>query len=168
DRSRAAFEAMFAERFVATRVLWLEDGVEGDDTDGHVDDLTRFVAPGRVVSVVEPDAHDANHAILDRNRALLARMTDAQGRALEVVELPMPPAIEGPHGRAPASYANFYFANAGVLVPVFDADTDAEALRLFEGLGLDRPVVPVPARALVLGLGAVHCLTQQEPALASY
>ena len=165
DRSRAALEAMFAERFGAERVLWLGDGVEGDDTDGHIDDLTRFVAPGRVVTVVEPDPADPNHAVLARNRERLAGMTDAQGRALEIVELPMPAAFEGPHGRAPASYANFYFANAGLLVPVFGQPSDAEAIAVLDGLGLDRPVVPIPAQNLVLGLGAVHCLTQQEPRL---
>ncbi|MBB85099.1 MAG: agmatine deiminase [Deltaproteobacteria bacterium] len=164
DRSRAAFEEMFGTRFGASRVLWLEDGVEGDDTDGHIDDLTRFVAPGRVVTGVEPAASDPNHAVLARNRARLAEMVDAQGRALEVIELPMPGAFEGPHGRAPASYANFYFANAGLLVPVFDQPTDAEAIGILEALGLDRPVLPIPAQSLVLGLGAVHCLTQQEPA----
>lgn len=165
DRSREALEAMFAARFGASQILWLEDGVEGDDTDGHIDDLTRFVAPGRVVTVVEPDPADANHTVLARNRERLRGMEDARGRALDVVELPMPRAFEGPHGRAPASYANFYFANAGLLVPVFDQPTDAEALAIFEALGLDRPIRPIPAQNLVLGLGAVHCLTQQEPLL---
>ncbi len=164
DRSRPALEAVLAERFGATRVLWLEDGVEGDDTDGHIDDLTRFVGGGRVVTVVEPDPGEANHAVLARNRARLREMTDARGRALEVVELPMPRPFDGPHGRAPASYANFYFANAGLLVPVFGQPTDAEAIAVLEALALDRAILPIPAQNLVLGLGAVHCLTQQEPA----
>ena len=166
DRSREALEAMFAARFGTKRVLWLEDGIEGDDTDGHIDDLTRFVAPGRVVTVVADDASDANHAVLARNRERLRGMEDAQGRALEVVELPSPSAFDGPHGRAPASYANFYFANAGLLLPVFGQPTDAEAISILEGLRLDRPLIPIPAQNLVLGLGAVHCLTQQEPALS--
>ena len=165
DRSREAWERVFAERFGARRVLWLGEGLEGDDTDGHVDDLTRFVAPGRVVTAVERDASDPNHAILDANRRRLLETTDAEGRALDVVDLPMPPALEGPHGRAPASYANFYFANAALLVPVFGAPTDAEALSVLGAVVRDRPIAPIPAQNLVLGLGAVHCLTQQEPAI---
>jgi len=165
DRSREAFEAMFAERFGATRVLWLAEGLEGDDTDGHIDDLTRFVTPGRVVTAVEPDPSDPNHARLEANRRRLEDMTDAAGRRLEVTPLPSPPPIEGPHGRAPASYANFYFANAALLLPVFGVPSDREAIGRFEALRLDRPIVPIPSQNLVLGLGAVHCLTQQEPTL---
>ena len=164
DRSRAMLERRLGETLGARRVLWLGEGIAGDDTDGHVDDLTRFVAPGRVVSAVEPDRSDPNHAPLRENRERLEGMEDASGRRLEVVELPMPPPLGGPEGRLPASYANFYFANAGLLVPVFGVDTDREAIRLFEALVPDRPVVPIPARNLVLGLGGVHCLTQQEPA----
>lgn len=163
DRSRAGLEALLGRTLGAERVLWLGDGIVGDDTDGHVDDLTRFVAPGRVVTVVEPDPKDVNHAALAENRARLEGMTDARGRRLEVVELPMPPPIEGPEGRLPASYANFYFANAALLVPVFGVDRDREALSILARVVSDRPVVPIPARALVAGLGAVHCLTQQEP-----
>lgn len=167
DRSRAALEAMLATRFGAEAVLWLGEGIAGDDTDGHIDDLTRFVGPGRVVTVVEPDRADPNHAPLEFNRRRLEAMKDSAGRALEVVPLPMPPAFEGPHGRAPASYANFYFANAALLVPVFGADRDREALSILGSLVRDRPIVPIPAQNLVLGLGAVHCLTQQEPASPS-
>ena len=105
--------------------------------------------------------------MLEANRRRLEALTDAKGRRLEVTSLPSPPAFDGPHGRAPASYANFYFANAALLVPVFGVETDDEALAIFEGLRLDRPIVPIPARELVQGLGAVHCLTQQEPAPSS-
>ena len=101
-----------------------------------------------------------------RQRRRLEEMVDAAGRRLEVVELPMPPRLDGPWGRLPASYANFYFANHGLLVPVFDCDRDREALEILERLVSDRPVVPIPAQNLVLGLGAVHCLTQQEPSIA--
>lgn len=163
DRSRGAMEANLAARLGARKILWLEDGISGDDTDGHVDDLTRFVGPGRVVTVVEQDPSEENHRILAGNRALLSGMTDAAGRRLEVVDLPMPPQLDGPHGRAPASYANFYFGNAALLVPVFGVDEDREALAILSGVVGDRPVVPIPAQNLVLGLGAVHCLTQQEP-----
>ncbi|MCP4908440.1 MAG: agmatine deiminase family protein [bacterium] len=164
-RSREGLEARLAEAFGARKVLWLRGGIVGDDTDGHVDDLTRFVAPGRVVTVVEPDPRDENHAALAVNRARLDTMVDASGRRLEVVELPMPAAIVGPEGRLPASYANFYFANAALLVPIFGVDEDREALSILESTIRDRPIVPIPAHNLVLGLGAIHCLTQQEPAL---
>ena len=92
-------------------------------------------------------------------------MTDARGRRLEVIELPTPGVVAGPDGRLPASYANFYFANAAVLLPVFGVDQDREAIAILEKAIADRPIVPIPGRNLVLGLGAVHCLTQQEPSL---
>lgn len=164
DRSKAGLEALLAETLGARRVLWLGDGIEGDDTDGHIDDLTRFVAPGRVVTVVEPDRQDPNHSVLAENRRRLEGLEDAAGRRLEVIELPTPGVVEGPEGRLPASYANFYFANQALLVPVFGVDADAEALAILEAVVGDRPLAPIPSRDLVLGLGAVHCLTQQEPA----
>ena len=165
DRSRSALEARLAEAFGARRVLWLGDGIAGDDTDGHIDDLTRFVAPGRVVTIVADDPADEDFGVLAANRGRLEGMRDAAGRRLEVIELPTPPAVLGPDGRLPASYANFYFSNAALLVPVFGADRDREALAILESVIDDRPIVPIPAQNLVLGLGTVHCLTQQEPAL---
>jgi len=164
DRSRGALEAILAETLGAKKVLWLGEGIVGDDTDGHVDDLTRFVAPGRVVTILEPDTADANHAALAENRRRLETMFDSAGRRLEMIALPTPGVLEGPEGRLPASYANFYFANQAVLVPVFGVDADREALTIFETAIKDRPVIPIPSQNLVLGLGAVHCLTQQEPA----
>ncbi|MFO0689569.1 MAG: agmatine deiminase family protein [Myxococcota bacterium] len=163
DRSRGALERVLGEAFGAEKVLWLGDGIEGDDTDGHVDDLTRFVAEGRVVTIVERDPSDSNYRVLKENRERLEGMRDARGRALEVIELPTPGIVPGPDGRLPASYANFYFANAAVLVPVFGVGTDREAISILEKAIPDRPIVPIPGRDLVLGLGAVHCLTQQEP-----
>jgi agmatine deiminase len=163
DRSRRALETMLVEMLGAKQVLWLGDGIEGDDTDGHVDDLTRFVAPGRVVTVVETNPTDTNHAPLAENRKRLESMRDSKDRSLEVVDLPTPGVVSGPEGRLPASYANFYFANAAVLVPVFGVEADREALAILEHVIPDRPIVPIPSRSLVLGLGAVHCLTQQEP-----
>lgn len=163
DRSRAGLERVLCEAFGAEKILWLGDGIEGDDTDGHVDDLTRFVAEGRVVTIVEHDRSDANYRVLKENRERLTRQTDARGRRLEVVELPMPGVVAGPDGRLPASYANFYFANAAVLVPVFGVDADREAIAVLEKAIPDRPIVPIQGRDLVHGLGAVHCLTQQEP-----
>lgn len=162
-RSREEMEGLLADTLGAKRILWLGEGIEGDDTDGHVDDLTRFVAPGRVVTIVESDPADVDFAPLAENRRRLATLRDARDRRLEVIELPTPGRIEAAHGRLPASYANFYVANAAVLVPVFGVDADREALAILEGCFPDRGVVPIPGRALVEGLGAVHCLTQQEP-----
>lgn len=164
--SRPALEGLLAQTLGAKRVLWLGDGIVGDDTDGHVDDLTRFVSPGRVVTLVESDTADANYATLAENRRRLETMCDAAGRRLETIELPTPGVLEGPEGRLPASYANFYFANRAVLVPVFGVDADREALAILETAIEDRPVVPIPSQNLVLGLGTVHCLTQREPALS--
>ena len=164
DRSPTGLEAMLHDTLGAKRVIWLGDGIAGDDTDGHIDDLARFVAPGRVVCALETDREDANFAALADARQRLAAARDAQGRALEVIELPMPRPLAGAAGRLPASYANFYIANAATLVPVFDDPADAEALAILGKAIDDRPVVPIPSRDLVIGLGAVHCLTQQEPA----
>lgn len=166
DRSRATLERILRGTLGAEKVLWLGDGIEGDDTDGHIDDLTRFIAPGRVVTVVERDPSDPNYAVLKENRERLETLTDARGRRLEVIELPTPGYVRNEAGdRLPASYANFYFANAGVLLPVFGVDADGEAIAVLERAITDRPIVPIPARSLVHGLGAIHCLTQQEPAV---
>lgn len=164
DRRRETMEALLADTLGARRVLWLGDGIEGDDTDGHVDDLTRFVAPGRVVTMVESDPSDPNFVPLRENRRRLETLRDAADRRLEVIELPTPGRIEASHGRLPASYANFYIANEAVLVPVFGVDADREALRILQACFPGRAIAPIAARALVEGLGAVHCLTQQEPA----
>jgi agmatine deiminase len=165
DRGRDTMESLLSELLGAQCVLWLGDGIEGDDTDGHIDDLTRFIAPGRVVTIVEPDSADCNHLPLTGNLRRLEGFRDAKQRRLEIVELPTPGRIEGPAGRLPASYANFYIANQVVLIPVFGVEADREALAILEACFPERTIVPIPSRALVEGLGAVHCLTQQEPAL---
>jgi agmatine deiminase len=157
-------EALLAEQLAARCVLWLGAGIEGDDTDGHVDDLTRFVAPGAVVTAIEPDPRDPNHEPLRRNRERLRGFRDAQGKPLGVAELPMPPPLRRGGERLPASYANFYLANGVALVPVFGAPSDQRALDVLGECLADREIVPIPAAELVIGLGAVHCLTQQEPA----
>ena len=162
-RGREEMERVLAETLGARQVLWLADGIEGDDTDGHIDDLARFVSPGRVVTVTEPNPDHPNARVLAENRRRLTRGRDAAGRSLEVVDLPAAASAAGPHGPVPASYANFYIANAGVLVPVFGQTADREALSLLAACFPDRPILPIPAQSLVEGLGAVHCLTQQEP-----
>ena len=161
---RAAMEARLEEFLGARSVLWLGDGIAGDDTDGHVDDLTRFVSAGRVVTAVEDTPTDVNYRNLRENRERLQGMRDARGARLDVVELPMPQPVVVAGQRLPASYANFYIGNAAVLVPIFDDPADARALGILRELFPERAVVGIPARTLVLGLGACHCLTQQQPA----
>jgi agmatine deiminase len=163
-RTRERMERVLAG-FLGTRhVIWLGDGIEGDDTDGHVDDLVRFVAPGVVVAVACDDASDPNHAPLAENRRRLASARDAGGRALSVVELPMPPRLEMAGQRSPASHANFYLANGVALVPTFGGPSDARALAILRELLPGREVIGIPCAELVSGFGAIHCVTQQEPA----
>lgn len=160
---RADIERRLRDVLGIEKILWLGDGIVGDDTDGHVDDLTRFVAPGRVVTVVEDDPADENHRPLRENLARLRSMTDARGRRLEVATMPMPRPQHEQGQRMPASYANFYVANAAVLVPVFDDPGDAAALATIGAAFPGRRIVGIRATELVWGLGAFHCLSQQQP-----
>jgi agmatine deiminase len=161
---RADYERVFAERLGAGKVIWLERGIAGDDTHGHVDDITRFVAADTVVTVVEPDPAHPNHAPLQENLRRLRAARDQDGNPLRVLELPMPGAVRCDGLGLPASYGNFYIANGLVLVPVFNDRNDRIALDLLAGLFPDREVVGIYAGDLVLGFGALHCLTQQQPA----
>jgi agmatine deiminase len=162
--TREDYERVFREWFGVTNVLWLGNGITGDDTHGHVDDLTRFVNPTTVVTVVEENASDANYAALQDNFARLKSMKDQNGNALQVETLPMPAPVYFDGQRLPASYANFYIANQVVLVPTFNDAKDRVALNLFAKHFPGREVVGINCRDLVLGLGTVHCMTQQEPA----
>lgn len=156
--TREDYEAVFAKYLGAPNTIWLDAGVVGDDTHGHVDDITRFVAKGSVVTVMEHDTSDANYALLQTNRARLGRTS------LNVIELPMPRPVVFEGQRLPASYANFLICNKVVLVPVFNDAADATALKTLEVCFPTRSVVPIYARDLVWGLGTIHCLTQQQPA----
>ncbi len=161
--TQGEIEERLRENLGVSKVLWLGDGIEGDDTDGHVDDITRFVSEDTVLTVVEPDESDPNHVPLRENREALGRMTLADGRPLRVVELPMPDRIDREDLRLPASYANFYIANRVVLLPVFGCEKDSEAERIVARCFPERRVVPIDCRELIWGLGAFHCLTQQQP-----
>jgi agmatine deiminase len=163
--TRADYEAVFAEYLGVRKVLWLNRGIAGDDTHGHVDDLARFVGPCTVVTAVEDDPSDGNYAPLRENLERLRGMTDLDGRPLEVVPLPMPRAVVFDGQRLPASYANFYIANDRVLVPTFNDPADRRALGVLAELFPDRKVVGIHAVDLVWGLGTLHCLTQQQPAV---
>jgi agmatine deiminase len=163
--TRADYEAVFRRWLGARNVVWLGGGIAGDDTHGHVDDLCRFVGPRTLVLCQEGRRGDANHAVLREN---LERLRDARledGSRPEVVPLPLPQPLFFEGRRLPASYANFYVANAAVLVPTFNDPADREALGILGELFRDRPVVGIHAVDLVWGFGAVHCLTQQQPAL---
>jgi agmatine deiminase len=162
--TRAEIEQRLRALFGVQQVIWLGDGIAGDDTDGHVDDLTRFVAQRRVVTVVEEDPADENYQALADNLARLRKVRLADGQPLEIIQLPMPAPIEWEGQRLPASHANFYIANRSVLVPVFDDPNDAIALKRLAACFPDRNIVPINCRDLVWGLGAIHCLTQQLPA----
>jgi agmatine deiminase len=146
-----------------THILWLGDGIVGDDTDGHVDDLTRFVDPLTVVTVVEEDPQDENFEPLQENLQRLRTMTDQDGRPLRVELLPMPRPLYHDGQRLPASYANFYIANGVVLLPGYDPDQDGKAQATLERLFPGRRVVVIDCADLVWGLGAFHCVTQQWP-----
>jgi agmatine deiminase len=163
ERTKPEMERRLAEWLGARAVIWLGSEVAGDDTDGHVDDLARFVAPGVVASCREDAAGDANSAGLAENLRRLRSARDANGKPLDVIELPMPDPLVWRGERCPASYANFYLANGAALVPVFGAKQDERALAVLREALAPREVVPIPARHLVVGLGSVHCLTQQEP-----
>ena len=161
---RQDYELVFADYLGVKKVLWLNRGIAGDDTHGHIDDLARFVGPRRVVTVVESDPTEENYAPLQENLKRLKRMTDVDGSPLEVISLPMPRPVVFDGQRLPASYANFYIANGLVLVPTFNDVNDRKALGILADLFLDREVVGIHAVDLVYGLGTLHCLTQQEPA----
>lgn len=145
-------------------LIMLEDGIVGDDTDGHVDDITRFVPHRTIVTAVETEQGDANYEPLAQNLETLHEVSHSTGH--RIVELPMPEPVIGNNGqRLPASYANFYIANSGVLVPTFGQSRDDIAIDILQSLFDDRPVVGIDARSLVVGLGGCHCLTMQQPAL---
>jgi agmatine deiminase len=147
-----------------TNVLWLGEGIVGDDTDGHIDDITRFVNPTTVVTVVEENPQDDNYHLLQDNLKRLRALCDQDGNPFRIVELPMPGVVEYDGQRLPASYANFYIANGLVLVPTYRHTNDARAVAILQKEFPDRRVVGVDSTELIWGLGSFHCITQQEPA----
>jgi agmatine deiminase len=162
--TRSQIESCLRDFLGVTHIVWLGDGIVGDDTDGHIDDMTRFVDPQTVVTACEEDPADENHQPLRENLGRLRRATDQDGRPLRVVELPMPERVEHDGQRLPASYANFYIANRLVLVPTYRCSRDARALDILERLFPNRRVIGVDSTELIWGLGSFHCITQQEPA----
>ena len=160
--SRDAMETVLKDYLGISKVIWLHGEMEGDDTDGHIDNLARFVNPTTMVCAIEEDDEDPNYRCLKNNFDHLRSATDQDDNLFEIVALPMPGYIGSP--RLPASYANFYIANKSVLVPVYGHSNDKRALSILEPLFPEREIIPIPSTTLILGLGGVHCLTQQQPA----
>ncbi len=167
--SKVEIESYLKNYLGVGKVLWLGEGIVGDDTDGHIDDIARFVAPNVIVCVVEEDPEDANYDLLQDNLKRLRTMTDVKGRPFEIVTLPMPGVVGGTStdnrdlDRLPASYGNFYIANNVVLAPAFGHANDTRALETLEKLFSARRVVGINCEPLVWGMGTIHCVTQQQP-----
>jgi len=161
--SRRELERVFTDYLGIEKVIWLGCGIVGDDTHGHVDDISRFVAADTVLTAVEPSRGDANYEPLRENLRRLRAATDLQGRKLQIVELPLPRPVIFRSQRLPASYANFYIANNLVLVPTFNGPHDRIALNILAGVFPKHEIVGIHCGDLIWGLGAIHCMTQQQP-----
>ncbi len=165
--SRREIEEFLKDSLGVDQVIWLGQGIVGDDTDGHIDDIARFVNPATIVCIVEENSKDTNYSLLQQNLERLQAARDQNDHKLSIVPLPCPGPVYYEGARLPASYANFYIANGVVLVPLFDDPCDVKALGILQELFPDRKVVGLPCTAVVAGLGAIHCVTQQEPAVPS-
>jgi agmatine deiminase len=162
--SREQLEQAFHDYLGIDQVLWLNRGIAGDDTHGHIDDISRFVAPTTIVTAVEPNTADANHVPLAENLHRLNAARTPDGKQFTIVELPLPRPVVFRKQRLPASYANFYLANGLVLMPTFHDPSDRVALQILSELFPDREVIGIHSVDLIWGLGALHCMTQQQPA----
>lgn len=161
--SQNLIENYLIEYYGVEQVLWINEGIDGDDTDGHIDDTVRFVNEDTVVAVVEPNKSDPNHIPLKENLEILKKLRLLNGKQINVIELPMPEPILIDGQRVPASYANFYICNSAVIVPVFNSKYDNMALDIISNCFNDRPVVGIDSSEIIWGLGSFHCLSQQEP-----
>ncbi len=162
---REKIEGYLRDYYGVEQILWVKEGIIGDDTDGHIDDTVRFINEDTVVTVIEDDAADENYQLLKDNLADLAAMRLLNGKQLNIVELPMPEAVIYEDQRLPASYANFYIANESVIVPTFRCSRDEKALQIIQDCFPARRVVGIDSTDIIWGLGSFHCLSQQEPAI---
>ena len=164
--SKKGIERALKDYYGQMHVVWLTGGIVGDDTDGHVDDLARFISPRKIVIGVEEDRKDVNYQVLRDARKQLNRLRDQDGRPFEIVEIPMPAAVVNKHQRLPATYVNFYFVNGALLVPTYrDRVNDRRAIEILQSHLPRRKVIGVDCTEVIWGLGAIHCLTQQQPAV---
>jgi len=165
DLNQDQIEWFLKEFYGAEQILWLGDGIVGDDTDGHIDDIARFVKPDTIITVVEEDPQDENYEVLRENLKMLKSFKLLNGKSINIIELPMPKPIIWEDQRLPASYANFYIGNGAVYVPTFrDSKNDPIALRTIQRCFSDRKIFGIDSTDLIWGLGSFHCLSQQEPA----
>ena len=163
--SREQIETYLMDYYGVEQVLWVKEGIVGDDTDGHIDDTVRFVDSDTVITVIEEDKRDENYVLLQENLADLKKMRLLNGKQLNIVELPMPEEVIYEDQRLPASYANFYIANGSVIVPTFRSPRDEKALGIIQDCFPGRRVVGIDSTDIIWGLGSFHCLSQQEPAV---
>lgn len=163
--NQGQIEKYLADYYGVEQILWVDEGVIGDDTDGHIDDTVRFVDEDTVVTVIETDKQDENYALLQHNLNLLKKMRLLNGKQLNIIELPMPDAVIWDDQRLPASYANFYIANKSVIVPTYRCDKDEKALEIIQDCFPSREVTGIDSTDIIWGLGSFHCLSQQEPAI---
>jgi agmatine deiminase len=163
DLKQEQIEKYLLDYYGADQVIWLGDGIEGDDTDGHIDDLTRFINEDTVITMVESNKSDANYIPLKENLKQLTKCRLSNGKQLNIVEIPMPEPAYYQDQRLPVSYANFYIANAGVMLPVYRCKQDDKAVYLLEDCIKDRPIIALDSVEIIWGLGSWHCLSQQEP-----
>ena len=161
--NQGQIEQYLHDYYGVENILWLGDGIVGDDTDGHIDDLTRFVNENTVVTVVEENKQDDNYSILQENLKSIKKLRLENGKQLDIVELPMPAAVVYEDMRLPASYANFYIGNKYVIVPTFRDKNDDRALQILQSCFRDRKVIGLDSLDIIWGLGSFHCLSQQEP-----
>lgn len=161
--SKQQIEQYLKDFLGVKKIIWLNEGIVGDDTDGHVDDLARFVNPTTVLCAYEDDANDENYPMLKENYDILCKETDQDGKKLTVIKLPMPGVVGDDKGRVPASYANFYIGNTVVLVPIFGHKNDEKALRIIQEQFPQRKVVGINCYHVVFGFGTIHCMSQQQP-----
>lgn len=162
--NREEIEQYLKDYLGVRNILWLGEGIIGDDTDGHIDDISRFVDANTIVTAVEDDPKDENHEILNENLRLLKTFKDQDGQPFRIVTIPMPGVVQHQEQRLPASYANFYIANNIVLVPTYRSANDQRALETLQTVFRDRKVIGIDSTELIWGLGSFHCISQQEPA----
>ena len=160
--TKTQIEQYLKDYLNVSNILWLKEGIVGDDTDGHIDDLARFVSQNTVVCAFEDNPDDENYEILKKNYELLVKMKDEKGNRLNVIKLPMPGFVGDKEGRLPASYCNFYIGNEAVVVPVFGHEDDKKALEILQKRFPERKVIGINCTSMVYGFGALHCVSQQE------